>query len=135
MGNMMQIINCLQFYGYLSTKVQKFLYCCIEDDKKELKNCFFIPQAIFPIMRYKLTKSHFCDELLPYLSHFCDELIIFLYQQQKESEDFVLLIIRFLSKFVLPIKQIMCNFVPPIKQMNNGDLDQTMQKTVGSDLD
>ena len=27
-------------------------------------------------MRYKQTKSHFCDELLLHLSHFCDELII-----------------------------------------------------------
>lgn len=32
--------------------------------KKSCKNCFFIPQAIFPIMRYKQTKSHFCDELI-----------------------------------------------------------------------
>ena len=80
--------------------------------KKNCKNCFFIPQAIFPIMRYKQTKSHFCDEL-----------IIFLYQQQKESEVFVLCTKRFLFKFVLPIKQIMRNFVPHIKQMNNGDLD------------
>lgn len=68
-------------------------------------------------MRYKQTKSHFCDELLlhlshfcdellPHLSHFCDELIIFLYQQQKESEVFVLCTKRFLFKFVLPIKQM-----------------------------
>lgn len=74
--------------------------------KKSCKNCFFIPQAIFPIMRYKQTKSHFCDELLLHLSHFCDELIIFLYQQQKESEVFVLCTKRFLFKFVLPIKQM-----------------------------
>ena len=106
MGEMMQIINCLQFYGYSSTKVQKFLYCCIEDDKKELQELLFYPSSNFSYLRYKQTKSHFCDELMVYLSHFCDELIIFLYQQQKESEVFVLCTKRFLFKFVLPIKQM-----------------------------